>query len=196
MLKGFIDLVFEHRGRYYLLDWKSNWLGSDDSAYSDEAMRAAVLAHRYDLQYALYLLALHRLLRARLPDYEIERHLGGAVYVFLRGCGAPTQGVFTARPERELIMALDQLFRGDAGLADSGSRPGARDWSNAGGIADTSAETSAEGIGEGSAGGSAEGSAEGSAGANSGPDSGTKSERDGAPHARPNTGARAPEEGR
>ncbi|MEA3641846.1 MAG: 3'-5' exonuclease, partial [Lamprobacter sp.] len=112
LLKGFIDLVFEHRGRYYLLDWKSNWLGPDDSAYTDEAMRAAILAHRYDLQYALYLLALHRLLRARLPHYRIEDHLGGALYVFLRGHQAPTQGLFMARPSRALIEGLDRLFAG------------------------------------------------------------------------------------
>ncbi|MBK5941230.1 exodeoxyribonuclease V subunit beta [Halochromatium roseum] len=112
LLKGFIDLVFEHQGRYYLLDWKSNWLGPDDSAYTDEAMRTAILAHRYDLQYALYLLALHRLLRARLPNYQIEQHLGGALYVFLRGYQAPTQGLFMAKPSRALIRGLDRLFNG------------------------------------------------------------------------------------
>ncbi|MBK1620985.1 exodeoxyribonuclease V subunit beta, partial [Lamprobacter modestohalophilus] len=112
LLKGFIDLVFEHQGRYYLLDWKSNWLGPEDSAYTDEAMRTAILAHRYDLQYALYLLALHRLLRARLPDYHIEQHLGGALYVFLRGHQAPTQGLFMAKPSRALIEGLDRLFNG------------------------------------------------------------------------------------
>jgi exodeoxyribonuclease V beta subunit len=78
MLKGFIDLVFEHDGRYFVADYKSNWLGPDDAAYGAEAMRAAILAHRYELQYALYLLALHRLLKARLPDYDYDRHVGGA----------------------------------------------------------------------------------------------------------------------
>ncbi|MCF8004158.1 MAG: exodeoxyribonuclease V subunit beta [Chromatiaceae bacterium] len=112
MLKGFIDLVFEHQGRYYLLDWKSNWLGPDDSAYTSEAMTAAVLEHRYDLQYALYLLALHRLLRARLPGYDYDRHVGGAIYAFLRGTQAPSQGLYTDKPPRALIDALDQLFAG------------------------------------------------------------------------------------
>jgi exodeoxyribonuclease V beta subunit len=112
LLKGFIDLVFEHHGRYYVLDWKSNWLGPDDSAYTAQAMTRAVLEHRYDLQYLLYLLALHRLLRTRLPDYDYERHLGGAIYVFLRGSQAPSQGLFTDRPSRALIEALDQLFAG------------------------------------------------------------------------------------
>ncbi|MDX1560461.1 MAG: exodeoxyribonuclease V subunit beta, partial [Marinobacter sp.] len=79
MLKGFIDLVFEHNGRYYVLDYKSNTLGEDDSTYTDQAMGNAILDKRYDLQYVLYLLALHRLLKARLPDYDYDRHIGGAV---------------------------------------------------------------------------------------------------------------------
>jgi len=111
MLKGFIDLVVEHEGRFYVLDWKSNHLGADDAAYTEAAMGEAVLEKRYDVQYCLYLLALHRLLGARLPDYDIERHLGGALYVFLRGTRAPSRGVHVERPPSELILALDALFR-------------------------------------------------------------------------------------
>jgi exodeoxyribonuclease V beta subunit len=117
MLKGFIDLVFEHEGRYYVADWKSNHLGPDDSAYSQEAMRQAVAAKRYDLQYALYLLALHRLLKARLPGYDYDRHIGGSLTVFLRGANAESRGVHAERPPRELIEALDALFQGDAQAA-------------------------------------------------------------------------------
>jgi exodeoxyribonuclease V beta subunit len=111
MFKGFIDLVFEHQGRYYVADYKSNWLGSDDSAYTREAMEVAIASHRYDLQYVLYVLALHRQLRLRLPDYDYDRHVGGALYVFLR---APQQGAYLARPPRELIERLDALFLGEA----------------------------------------------------------------------------------
>ncbi|GED22318.1 RecBCD enzyme subunit RecB [Halomonas halmophila] len=111
MLKGFIDLVAEHQGRYYVLDWKSNHLGADDAAYAPEAMTEAVLAKRYDVQYCLYLLALHRLLKARQPGYDIERHLGGALYVFLRGSRSPSRGVHAECPPRELIEGLDALFR-------------------------------------------------------------------------------------
>ncbi|PRY71446.1 UvrD-helicase domain-containing protein [Halomonas ventosae] len=111
MLKGFIDLVVEHEGRFYVLDWKSNHLGRDDEAYAEAAMAEAVREKRYDLQYCLYLLALHRLLKARLPDYDIDRHLGGALYVFLRGQHAPSRGVHRERPPRQLIEALDALFR-------------------------------------------------------------------------------------
>ncbi|MBE0834417.1 PD-(D/E)XK nuclease family protein, partial [Escherichia coli] len=102
MFKGFVDLVFEHQGRFYGADYKSNWLGADDGAYSPEAMTAAVLENRYDLQYVLYLLALHRQLKARLPDYDYDRHMGGAVYLFLRGARAATQGLHFERPPREL----------------------------------------------------------------------------------------------
>ncbi|WP_082987904.1 exodeoxyribonuclease V subunit beta [Bordetella bronchialis] len=110
MLKGFIDLVFEHQGRYYVLDYKSNRLGDDDSAYTQAAMRQAMLGHRYELQYALYLFALHRLLRSRLPDYDYDRHVGGAAYVFLRGTRAPQGGVFVDRPPAAMVQALDRLF--------------------------------------------------------------------------------------
>ncbi|NMG77443.1 exodeoxyribonuclease V subunit beta [Aromatoleum diolicum] len=119
MLKGFIDLVFEHQGRYYVADYKSNWLGPDDAAYTSDAMREAVLAKRYDLQYVLYLFALHRLLRSRLPDYDYDRHVGGAVYLFLRGSHAETRGLHCERPPRVLIEALDAEF----GAAGAEVRP-------------------------------------------------------------------------
>ncbi len=112
MMRGFIDLVFEHEGRYFVLDYKSNHLGPDDAAYSEDNMCNTVLEKRYDMQYALYTLALHRLLSHRLPDYDYQRHVGGAVYLFLRGCGGATGGVFHRRPSVELIEALDGLFAG------------------------------------------------------------------------------------
>lgn len=112
MFKGFIDLTFEHEGRYYVVDYKSNWLGPDNGAYTREAMDQAILDHRYDLQYVLYLLALHRQLKARLPGYDYDLHVGGAVFVFLRGVHAPTQGVYFARPAKSLIEQLDALFSG------------------------------------------------------------------------------------
>lgn len=112
MLKGFIDLVFVHEGRYFVLDYKSNWLGSTNAAYRPETMAAAVLAHRYELQYLFYVLALHRLLKVRLPDYDYDRHVGGALYLFLRGMSAPSGGVFAARPSREMIETLDAAFAG------------------------------------------------------------------------------------
>lgn len=115
MLKGFIDLVFRHEGRYYLLDYKSNWLGEDREAYTRPAMEQAMRAHRYDLQYQLYSLTLHRYLRHRLADYDYDRHFGGVIYLFLRGMDGQEggQGIFTTRPVRPLIDGLDQLFAGE-----------------------------------------------------------------------------------
>ncbi|AUZ64975.1 exodeoxyribonuclease V subunit beta [Citrobacter amalonaticus] len=116
MLKGFIDLVFRHNGRYYLLDYKSNWLGENSAAYTPEAMAAAMQAHRYDLQYQLYTLALHRYLRHRIADYDYERHFGGVIYLFLRGVDSkqPQQGIYTTRPAGELITRMDEMFAGVA----------------------------------------------------------------------------------
>lgn len=112
MLKGFIDLAFEHEGRFYVLDWKSSYLGPDDGAYTQEAMHAAMLEKRYDLQAALYLLAMHRLLKARQPDYTPEAHLGGSMTLFLRGSHSASRGVVAERPTPALIEALDALFTG------------------------------------------------------------------------------------
>ncbi|RXT62028.1 exodeoxyribonuclease V subunit beta [Pseudomonas syringae] len=112
MFKGFIDLTFEHEGRYYVADYKSNWLGSDDSAYTQLAMETAILDNRYDLQYVLYLLALHRQLKARMADYDYDQHMGGALYLFLRGSRSASQGAYFTRPPRELIESLDLLFQG------------------------------------------------------------------------------------
>jgi exodeoxyribonuclease V beta subunit len=114
MLKGFIDLVFRWQGRYYLLDYKSNWLGEDSSAYTQEAMAGAMQSHRYDLQYQLYTLALHRYLRHRMPDYDYQGHFGGVIYLFLRGVesNGSSQGIFTTRPSVQLIEQMDALFAG------------------------------------------------------------------------------------
>lgn len=114
MLKGFIDLVFCWGGRYYLLDYKSNWLGADAGAYTPSAMAQAMAEHRYDLQYQLYSLALHRYLRHRIADYEYERHFGGIFYLFLRGVdeSSPGNGVFYFRPQEAFITGLDRLFAG------------------------------------------------------------------------------------
>ena len=110
MLKGYMDLVLEQGGRYYVLDYKSNWLGTDSSAYTPAAMQATVLQHRYEVQYVIYTYALHRLLQQRLPGYDYERDVGGVLYWFLRGVDAGSGGMFTDKPPRALMDALDTLF--------------------------------------------------------------------------------------
>ncbi len=112
LLMGFADLVFQGvDGRYGVLDHKSNALGDDDAAYTDDALAAAVLSHRYDVQGALYLVALHRLLRHRLGTrYVLAEQLHGAVFLFLRGVAAPGAGGWRLAPVPALIEGLDQLF--------------------------------------------------------------------------------------
>ncbi|MCE9678827.1 exodeoxyribonuclease V subunit beta [Shewanella sp. AS1] len=112
MLKGFIDLTFEHDGCFYIADYKSNHLGNDFADYDKAAMGQAIASHRYDLQYIIYSLALHRYLRLRLPDYHYETHFGGCYYLFLRGMSAvhPGCGIFFDKPPEALITALDDLL--------------------------------------------------------------------------------------
>ncbi|MEE4302241.1 MAG: UvrD-helicase domain-containing protein, partial [Pseudomonadales bacterium] len=72
MMRGFVDLVLEHEGRFWIVDYKSNWLGPNGSAYGADALLASVREHRYDLQYLIYCVALRRLLRARLGSSGAE----------------------------------------------------------------------------------------------------------------------------
>lgn len=88
LMVGEIDVVAVVDGRWWVADWKFNRLGSDASAYSPEALQAAMLGHHYGLQLHLYTLGLHRYLRSRLGEaYDYETHIGGATYAFLRGLG-------------------------------------------------------------------------------------------------------------
>jgi len=111
MLMGFADLVFEHEGRFWVLDYKSNHLGTNDAAYTAQALDAAMAQHRYEVQAALYMLALHRLLRARLGDaYDPAQQLGGAVYLFLRGIDGPAGGCCTLPAPLVLLDGLDAML--------------------------------------------------------------------------------------
>jgi exodeoxyribonuclease V beta subunit len=116
-LKGYIDLVFEHGGRHYVLDWKSNHLGYAPADYGPAGLQAAMAEHSYHLQYLLYSLAVDRYLRYRVPDYRHDTHFGGVLYLFVRGVrpdwvnadGTPT-GVFHHRPMAATLARLDALF--------------------------------------------------------------------------------------
>ncbi|MCP5351830.1 MAG: exodeoxyribonuclease V subunit beta [Chromatiales bacterium] len=113
LMKGYIDLVFEHGGRFHLADYKSNHLGDDAAAYNQTALGEAMRAHRYDLQALIYAVALHRYLRLRVPGYRYDTHFGGIHYLFLRGMSASHpdgHGVVTLRPDLALIERLDHLF--------------------------------------------------------------------------------------
>jgi exodeoxyribonuclease V beta subunit len=112
-MRGFIDLVFEHAGRYYLADYKSNWLGATLEAYLPPALARVMGRDAYYLQYLVYCVALHRYLGSRVRGYRYESHFGGVRYLFLRGM-RPTSGacgVYSDRPPEALVAALDDYFR-------------------------------------------------------------------------------------
>lgn len=111
MVRGSIDLVFRHNGKYYLVDYKSNFLGSTLADYNEDELKKEMLHSHYDWQYLIYTLALHRYLQSVVPKYDYARDFGGVFYLFLRGMnGEPQSGVFYDRPSVELITELDGVF--------------------------------------------------------------------------------------
>ena len=119
-MKGFIDLVFQFQGRFYLVDWKSNFLGARVEDYHPEFLVRAMEAHGYRLQLNLYVLALHRYLKYRVPGYRYAEHFGGAYYLFLRGMDPGEEeafGIYYESPGEGLIEALSQSLIG----AETGS---------------------------------------------------------------------------
>ncbi|WP_339725533.1 exodeoxyribonuclease V subunit beta [uncultured Paraglaciecola sp.] len=114
MIKGFIDLMFEYGGKFYVADYKSNHLGDSYEHYHCSAMEQAMSGHDYHLQAILYTLALHRWLKHKLPNYDYQSHIGGAYYLFIRGMSQakPGNGVYFVLPEQSMIEALDELFSG------------------------------------------------------------------------------------
>jgi len=112
-LKGFIDLVFEYAGKWYVVDYKSNMLGPDYADYAGHFLEQAMTAHHYYLQYHLYVAALHRYLEHRIPGYDYDRRMGKVYYLFIRGMSkvrGPEFGVFQDRPPKDMIMQLSDLF--------------------------------------------------------------------------------------
>ncbi len=119
LMNGKIDLVFEHAGRFHVLDWKGNWLGDQLGNYAPAALPAAMDVHHYRLQALLYTVALHRHLRTRLgAGYRPSEHLGAPVYLFLRAVGlAPGAGVWTQQFPTALIDAVDAALAGKPEVA-------------------------------------------------------------------------------
>lgn len=107
-MKGFIDLIFQHNDKYYILDYKSNYLGKDTEAYAPKFLKEAMLHSNYDLQYHIYTVALTIYLEQRLPDFDYDRDFGGVFYFFLRGCdlSSPTSGVYFDKPSKSKVVKL------------------------------------------------------------------------------------------
>ncbi|HEX4975141.1 MAG TPA: exodeoxyribonuclease V subunit beta, partial [Pseudomonadales bacterium] len=113
-IRGFIDLIFEWQGNFYVLDYKSNHLGNSYDDYAQSKLEQAMSEHHYRLQYLIYCLALHRFLQQRIPSYHYDSHFGGVYYVFVRGMQKDVagSGVYFKKPQRSLIEMLDQRFKG------------------------------------------------------------------------------------
>ena len=118
-LSGSIDAVLRLPDqRYLVVDYKTNYLGDTAADYSHARLAEAMLHSDYPLQALLYTVVLHRFLRWRVPGYEPARHLGGVLYLFVRGmCGVDTPvvdgqpcGVFSWQPPAELVVALSDLL--------------------------------------------------------------------------------------
>jgi exodeoxyribonuclease V beta subunit len=110
-LTGFIDLIFEFEGKYYVLDYKSNHLGFNVDDYSNGSLTQAIEHHYYDLQYLLYTVALVKFLKVKISDFDYDTHIGGVAYMFLRGVnGSPGNGVCMNKPDEGLIENMLEVF--------------------------------------------------------------------------------------
>ena len=107
-LTGFIDLICEYNGQYYVMDYKTNYLAD----YKENDLTLAMREHNYGLQYWLYSVVLHRYLQNRLPDYDYEQHFGGVRYLFVRGMQPEraASGVYQDRPDKVRLDKLVALF--------------------------------------------------------------------------------------
>ena len=108
-MKGYIDLIFKFENRFYLLDWKSNFLGDGIEDYHFSKLRKTMAQELYFLQYHLYTLALYQYLRQHEPDFEYNSDFGGVFYIFLRGVDpkfGPEFGVYHDIPKADLINVL------------------------------------------------------------------------------------------
>ncbi|MBU4208073.1 MAG: exodeoxyribonuclease V subunit beta [Proteobacteria bacterium] len=112
-MKGYIDTIFQHDGRYYIVDWKSNFLGASIKDYARDLLKETIRSNYYNLQYYIYTLALHQYLRWRMPEYSYENDFGGVFYVFIRGVDRNLGhefGIFNDVPERRFIERLGKLI--------------------------------------------------------------------------------------
>jgi exodeoxyribonuclease V beta subunit len=114
-LTGTMDLVFRYAGRWYLVDYKTNYLGDQVSDYDQASLAESMMSHQYPLQYHLYLVALVRFLRLRIPDFRYDRDFGGVLYLYVRGMGVdgqqPAAGIWLDHPPEARVLALDAALQ-------------------------------------------------------------------------------------
>jgi exodeoxyribonuclease V beta subunit len=111
MLNGRVDLFFEYDGKFYILDWKSNFLGNDLEDYNAENIKFAMKENNYNLQYLIYTIALVKYLRTRKIDFDYEKDFGGVIYLFVRGVREDgSGGIFFCKPKLDLVEKISALL--------------------------------------------------------------------------------------
>jgi exodeoxyribonuclease V beta subunit len=111
MMTGFIDLLFELNGKFYVLDWKSNYLGNTLDYYTPDKLEAAMQDSNYHLQYLIYTVATKLYLQNCMPDFDYDEHFGGVIYVYVRGCRKNgNTGIYFSKPEKQMIEQLEELL--------------------------------------------------------------------------------------
>ncbi|QIW10564.1 UvrD-helicase domain-containing protein [Francisella sp. LA112445] len=115
MLHGFIDLVFEYDGKFYVADYKSNYLGDKLEDYNQQTMQEKNQSSFYDLQYLIYSVALNKYLKQNIPNYNFEKHFGGVYYFYLRGM-KNGYGIYQASPSFGIISKLSNLLNGGSNV--------------------------------------------------------------------------------
>ena len=118
-MNGSLDLVAkfvtETGPKFYMIDYKSNYLGNSYSRYTQQKILKSIFESRYDVQILFYSLALYRFLKTSLPNFSYENDFGGVMYLYLRGMNsfdARSSGQFYVKPSEALIERLDKLFNG------------------------------------------------------------------------------------
>jgi len=110
-LTGFIDLTVRQNGKYYILDYKSNYLGDNIEDYQPEKLSKEIESANYDMQYHIYTVALKKYLKARIPDFDYARDFGGVGYLFVRGMRTGSDnGVWWVKPSEQVINRLEQYL--------------------------------------------------------------------------------------
>ncbi|XBC39630.1 MAG: exodeoxyribonuclease V subunit beta [Buchnera aphidicola (Chaetogeoica yunlongensis)] len=112
ILTGIIDLIFFWKGKYFLLDYKTNWLGSSNQDYSKNTIHQIIKQYHYDFQYQLYSLALNRYLTQKVKNYNFSKHFGGIYILFLRAINEnkSKNGIFYTLPNINIIKQLENIF--------------------------------------------------------------------------------------
>jgi len=107
-MKGVIDAVIENNGKFYIIDWKSNFLGNSIKDYGESNIIEQMRNNFYHLQYLIYLVAVNRYLANILPDYNYENSFGGIFYIFIRGFNEKSgTGVFYDLPEYDIVRKME-----------------------------------------------------------------------------------------